>query len=119
MGKIKKWFKDHKVEIMIYGTVIASVALGGYLGYKAGKEAGRVEGFGEGFCYIPEHALLETKAVDEEFVSQGHHHCVMDCVRYDSNQGNLSASLLDMMNAVQERGGDLERTALIAVSVTD
>lgn len=116
MGKIKNWIKDHKVEIMIYGTVIASVALGGYLGYKAGKEVGQAEGFDLGIKYLPTKALLDTDVINDDNIHEGGRY-IMDCMRLDENPDHLIPDIDELMAGLAKDGADREKTAIIAVSV--
>lgn len=116
MGKIKEWVKNH--ENVIIGGAIGGLCagVGAYIGWKYGFGAGVKQGATAGAHYVPVKALLDSGFISEEDLSKGGQY-IMDLVQYDSNPDILIPALDESIKGLRDLGADVEKTALVAVSL--
>lgn len=117
MGKIKEWMKNHK-EVVIGGAIGGLCAgVGAYIGWKYGFNAGVKQGVAAGAHYVPVKALLDSGFITEEELLKGGGRYAMHLLQYDSNPDVLIPALDETVKSLRDLGADVEKTALVAVSL--
>lgn len=116
MGKIKEWVKNH--ENVIIGGAIGGLCagVGAYIGWKYGFGAGVKAGAAAGAHYVPLKALLDSGFISDEELSKGGQY-IMDLTQYNSNPDTMIQTLNETINGLRDLGADVEKTALVAVSL--